>query len=85
MNTTRQICRYVRTDRESVTHPLPAVATNEYRDTDDDQHRGNQNPERYHQIQNYAERNKRNEPRKSVAPDETAFHGSGIDRSTYVS
>ena len=59
--------------------------TNEYRNTENHQHRDNKNPERQDEIQNDAERNKSDEPSESVAPDKTAFHGSDIDLSTYLS
>jgi hypothetical protein len=64
---------------------LASAATNENRNADGYHHRGHKNPERQNEIQDDPDRDKSDEPSQSVAPDDTAFHASAIDRSTDVS
>jgi len=65
----------------SATGRVPAAATKQKRNADDHHHRADKSPERQDEIQDHADGNDCNEPRKSVTPGETAIHDSAIDRS----
>ena len=69
----------------STTGWVSAAATNQKANADDHHHPADKGPERQNEIEDHADRNEGNEPRKSVTPGEPAIHDSAIDRSSDAS
>jgi hypothetical protein len=61
------------------TSPLSSVATNEQRNPDGDDNRGEKCPKGQHEIEHCRRGKDREEPRQSIACDESALHDSFID------
>ena len=65
--------------------PRPAVVTNQEWNAGDDDDRSDKHPERQDEVQDDADRDDGDQPRKPVTPGETAFHVVAIDRLRGVS